>query len=97
MSLKLDRSKDYDMVESDFLEHILRKFGFPHHIINLIIQCVKIASFSILLNVTPKGPVVPNKGLRYGDSLYTYLSMLCTEGLINLLRQAMIDKILMEI
>lgn len=97
MSLKLDMSKAYDWVEWNFLECILRKFGFPTCIINLTMQCIKMTSFSVLINGTPKGPSVPSRGLRQWDHLFPYIFLLCTEGLVNLLRQSMFDKNLIGI
>lgn len=84
--LKLDISKAYDRVKWDYLECILMKLGFPTCIINLIMQYVKMASFSVLINGEPKGPIVSSRGLRKGDLLSSYLFLLCTERLVNLLR-----------
>lgn len=63
MSLKLDMSKTYDCVEWDYLECILKFFEFPNQIINLIMQYVKMTSFSILINGRHKGPIMHSKGL----------------------------------
>lgn len=50
--------------------------------------CVTLASYFILINGTPKGHIVPKRGLRQGDCLSPYLFVLCTEGLISLLIKA---------
>lgn len=97
MSLKLDMSKAYDQIEWDYSENILVVLGFPNRIITLIMQCVSMTSFSILINGVPKGPIISSRGLRQGDPLFPYLFLLCTKGLVTLLKQAMINQSLMGI
>lgn len=58
-SLKFDMSKTYSKVEWDYLEYTLFALGFLNHLIKLIMQCVKMASFSVLINGTPKFPIIP--------------------------------------
>lgn len=41
--------------------------------------------FSILVNGVSKGHITLSKGLRHGDSLSSYLFLLCIERLISLL------------
>lgn len=77
MSLKLDMSKAYDHVEWFFLETIMRKMGFGEISINMVTQCVKVVSFSIMINGEPKENIKPMKGLRQRDSLSPYLFLLC--------------------
>lgn len=64
MSIKLDISKTYDRVELDYLERVLATMGFHMNLINLIMQCLKSVSFSLLVNRVPKGPIIPSRGLR---------------------------------
>lgn len=82
MSLNLDICKAYNRVEWSFLESIMRKLGFHKKTIQLVIKCVMTLSFSVLINGSPIGVIVPSRGLRQGDPISPYLSLLCTEGLI---------------
>ncbi|KAG2666985.1 hypothetical protein I3760_15G091300 [Carya illinoinensis] len=75
MSLKLDMKK------------IMESLGFDKKLISLIIQCVRIVSFFVLVNGSPKGSIIPSRGLRQGDLLSPYLFLLCTEDLISLLKR----------
>lgn len=88
MSIELDISKTYDRVEWKFLEIIWSKLGFGGRWINKIMMCVKLVSFSMLINGEPKGTVIPLRGLRQGDPLSLYQFLLCMEGLITLLNKA---------
>lgn len=97
MSLKLDMSNAYDRVECNYFKCILRKLGFPTHIIDLIMQHIKTTSFSVLINRIPKEPIVLSKGLKQEDPLSPYLFLLYIEDLVNLLRETMIDQSIMDI
>lgn len=50
--------------------------------------------FSILVNGVPQGLTVSNKGLRQRGFVSIYLFLLCTEGLISLLKQATSNRLL---
>ncbi|KAL4625871.1 hypothetical protein ACB092_05G056600 [Castanea dentata] len=54
VAVKLDMSKVYDQVEWPYLEAIMRKIGFHEKWIALMMMCIS----------TPKGKIVPSRGLR---------------------------------
>lgn len=94
MSIKLDMSKAYDWIEWSYLRRVMEVMGFHLRLVELMMKCVSTATFSILINGTPMGHVVPSHGLRRGDPLFLYLFLLCTEGLIKLLSRASQEKTL---
>lgn len=85
MSIKLDMSKAYGRVEWTYLDMIMERLGFQSQFISLIMNCVSSTSFSILVNGTPTGHILPTQGLRQRDPLSPHLFLLCTEGLVSLL------------
>ena len=50
MAMKLDMSKAYDRMEWCFLEDLIRRLRFNERWIGLIMVCIKIVSYSILVN-----------------------------------------------
>ena len=73
MVVKLDISKVYNHVEWSFLELIMQKLGLDAQWIQLAIETVRIASYSILINGNPLSP---------------YIFLLCAKGLSTLIRNA---------
>ncbi|GJN38401.1 hypothetical protein PR202_gb27437 [Eleusine coracana subsp. coracana] len=48
--IKIDLAKDFDRIEWNFLLHALRRQGFHGHFIDLVYQCIFVATFSVLIN-----------------------------------------------
>ena len=88
MAVKLDMSKAYDRVKRGYLENLMRKMCFNERWIGLVIVCVRIVTYSILINGEPQGMIHPTRGIRQGDTLSLFLFLLCTEGLHGLIQHA---------
>ncbi|XP_010480531.1 PREDICTED: uncharacterized protein LOC104759285 [Camelina sativa] len=87
IAVKTDMSKAYDRVEWDFLETLFTRMGFDAKWIQWVMTCVRLVSYSVLINGSAHGFIVPNRGIRQGDPLSPFLFILCAEALIHVLEQ----------
>lgn len=88
MTIKLDMSKTYDSMEWIFIEAIMAKLGFPTKWIQLIMQCVKTVSYSILIIGVPQERIKTTKGIQQSDPLSPYLFILYAKAFSGLLHCA---------
>lgn len=85
-SLKTDMSKAYDRIDWDFLEGMLKVFGFPDKWIRLVIQCVSSVKYRVKINGLKSDFIIPQRGLRQGDPISPFLFILCAEWLARKLQ-----------
>lgn len=81
----LDMCEAYDRVQWNFPEAMLLKLRFLKDWVNLVMTCVCSVSYRIKVNGELAKAIVPQPGLRQGDSLSPYLFLLCAEGFSSLL------------
>ena len=85
---KIGISKAYDWVEWRFLQNIMLKLGLDWRWVQLAIETIDIATYSVLINGELKGFVTLSWGIKQGNPLSPYLFLLCAERLLALLTKA---------
>ncbi|GJU87854.1 RNA-directed DNA polymerase, eukaryota, partial [Tanacetum coccineum] len=81
MVFKVDFAKAYDSIRWDFLEDVLRAFGFGSKWCSWIRGCLHSGMASVLLNGSPTSEFQFHCGLKQGDPLAPYLFILIMESL----------------
>ncbi|GJS46147.1 RNA-directed DNA polymerase, eukaryota, reverse transcriptase zinc-binding domain protein [Tanacetum coccineum] len=81
MIFKVDFEKAYDSVRWDFVDTILKKFGFGDKWCKWIHSCLQSSRGSILINGSPTPEFQFFKGLKQGDPLSPFLFILVMESL----------------
>ncbi|GJX61597.1 RNA-directed DNA polymerase, eukaryota [Tanacetum coccineum] len=87
---KVDFEKAYDSVRWDFLDDVLKKFGFGNKWCDWIQKCLRSSRGSILINGSPTEEFSFFKGLKQGDPLSPFLFILIMESL-HLSFQSVVD------
>ncbi|GJT61251.1 RNA-directed DNA polymerase, eukaryota, reverse transcriptase zinc-binding domain protein [Tanacetum coccineum] len=87
---KVDFEKAYDSVRWDFLDEVLRKFGFGDKWCNWIQCCLRSSRGSIIINGSPTEEFQFFKGLKQGDPLSPFLFILIME-ILHLSFQRVVD------
>jgi hypothetical protein len=67
---------------------MMQKMGFNNKWIDLVMECVRTVSYSVLVNGELHGLIKPSRNLRQGDPLSPYLFLIYAEGLHALIAQA---------
>lgn len=88
MAIKTDMFKAYDRLEWVFIRRVLERMGFHPKFISLIMECITTVSYTFIINGATRGFVKPGRGIRHGDSLSSYLFILCSEVLTGLCASA---------
>lgn len=79
VAFKIDIQKAYDTVSWDFMEKILKQFGFHETMVLWIMNCIRSAKFSINVNGESCGIFKGGRGLRQGDPMSPYLFTMVME------------------
>ncbi|GJR03801.1 RNA-directed DNA polymerase, eukaryota, reverse transcriptase zinc-binding domain protein [Tanacetum coccineum] len=81
MIFKVDFEKAFDSVRWDYLDDILKSFGFGDTWRSWISSCLKSAKRSVLVNGSPTSEFQFHKGLKQGDPLSLFLFIMVMESL----------------
>ncbi|GJV63047.1 RNA-directed DNA polymerase, eukaryota, reverse transcriptase zinc-binding domain protein, partial [Tanacetum coccineum] len=81
MIFKVNFEKAYDSVRWDYLDDILKKFGFGNKWCGWIRNCLISSKGSVIVNGSPTKEFQFHKGLKQGDPLFPFLFILIMQSL----------------
>lgn len=67
---------------------MMLKLGFHENGVNTVMRCVTSVSYKVKVDDDLTEEVVPERGLRQGDPISSYLFLICAEGFSSLLNVA---------
>ncbi|GKA62362.1 RNA-directed DNA polymerase, eukaryota, reverse transcriptase zinc-binding domain protein [Tanacetum coccineum] len=81
MIFKVDFEKAYDSVRWDYLDDVLKRFGFGEKWCGWIQNCLLSSKGSVIVNGSPTKEFQFHRGLKQGDPLSPFLFLLIMESL----------------
>ncbi|GJY51132.1 RNA-directed DNA polymerase, eukaryota, reverse transcriptase zinc-binding domain protein [Tanacetum coccineum] len=81
MIFKVDFEKAYDSVHWDYLDDVLKRFGFGEKWCGWIQNCLLSSKGSVIVNGSPTKEFQFHRGLKQGDPLSPFLFLLIMESL----------------
>eukprot|EP00253_Pinus_taeda_P002060 PITA_02060 len=88
MLLKIDLSKAFDSISWEYMQKVLKAFGFDNAWIRWVSSLISSAFFSILINGIPTSTFRSYRGIRQGDPLSPFLFIIMAEGLGRCIKNA---------
>lgn len=88
ITIKVDIAKAFDMLSWEFLFSCLDSMQIPHHFLSQLKACICTTSFMVWYNGTVNGYFKGRRGLRQGDPLSPYLSVIAMNCLSFMLKKS---------